>query len=106
MYHHWLKQRALQGRCAEMGLGLGLGLALQGRCAEMGGFTLTLTLTSTLALALALALSRCGDMGGFTRLCATKGGQPDGLEGEIPSIFVPQLPDEVTSLHLPYTSPV
>ena len=58
MYHHWLKQRALQGRCA-----------------DMGGFTLTLTLTLTLALALALALTRCGDMGGFTRLCATKGGR-------------------------------
>ena len=50
MYHHWLKQRALQGRCA-----------------DMGGFTLTLTLTLTLnlspTLALALALTRCGDMG-------------------------------------------
>jgi hypothetical protein len=55
MYHHWLKQRALQGRC--------------------------------------------GDMGGFTRLCATKGGKPDGLEGEIPSLFVPQLPDEVITAH-------
>jgi len=55
MYHHWLKQRALQGRC--------------------------------------------GDMGGFTRLCATKGGKPDGLEGEIPSLFVPQLPDEVIAAH-------
>lgn len=55
MYHHWLKQRALQGRC--------------------------------------------GDMGGFTRLCATKDGKPDGLESEIPSLFVPQLPDEVIAAH-------
>ena len=38
-------------------------------------------------------------MGGFTRLCATKGGKPDGLEGEIPSLFVPQLPDEVIAAH-------
>ena len=55
MYYHWNKQKALQGRC--------------------------------------------GDMGGFTRLCATKGGKPDGLEGEIPSLFVPQLPDEVIAAH-------
>ena len=42
---------------------------------------------------------RCGEMGGFTRLCATKGGQPDGLEREIPSLFTTQLPDEVLAKH-------
>jgi len=55
MYFHWQKQKAVQGRC--------------------------------------------GDMGGFTRLCATKGGEPDGLEGEIPSLFTAQLPDAVIAAH-------
>jgi len=31
---------------------------------------------------------RCTEMTGFSRLVATPGGRPDGLEGEIPSIFV------------------
>ena len=37
----------------------------------------------------------CGDMGGFTRLCATPGGKPDGLENEIPSVFTVELSEEV-----------
>ena len=37
----------------------------------------------------------CGDMGGFTRLCATPGGKPDGLEIEIPSVFTVELSEEV-----------
>jgi len=32
----------------------------------------------------------CGDMGGFTRLVASEGGKPDGLEAEMPSFFVRQ----------------
>ena len=55
MYHHWKKQKALQGPC--------------------------------------------GDMAGFTRLAATPGGKPDGLENEIPSLFVEQLSDEVLAKH-------
>ena len=46
------------------------------------------------------AQGRCGDMGGFTRLCATKGGKPDGLEIEIPSLFTPQVRPR-HGLHLP-----
>jgi hypothetical protein len=62
MFYHWNKQKALQGRC--------------------------------------------GDMGGFTRLCATKGGQPDGLESEIPSLFIPQAsPNPNPSLFIPQASP-
>ena len=62
MFYHWNKQKALQGRC--------------------------------------------GDMGGFTRLCATKGGQPDGLESEIPSLFIPQAsPNPNPSLSVPQASP-
>ena len=38
-------------------------------------------------------------MGGFTRLVASEGGKPDGLEGEIPSVFVPQLPASVIESH-------
>lgn len=37
----------------------------------------------------------CTDMTGFTRLCASKGGLPDGVEKYIPSVFVPQLTTEV-----------
>ena len=37
----------------------------------------------------------CTDMTGFTRLCASKDGLPDGLEDYIPSVFVPQLTTEV-----------
>ena len=37
----------------------------------------------------------CTEMTGFTRLCASKGGEPDGLEAHIPSVFVPQLTTEV-----------
>ena len=32
----------------------------------------------------------CTEMGGFTRLVASEGGKPDGLEGEMPSAFVVQ----------------
>ena len=42
----------------------------------------------------------CGDMGGFTRLCATPGGKPDGLENEIPSVFTVELSEEVQAEHL------
>jgi len=45
------------------------------------------------------AAGPCGDMGGFTRLVASEGGKPDGLEGEIPSVFVPQLPASVIESH-------
>ena len=38
---------------------------------------------------------RCTEMTGFTRLCASKDGKPDGLEKHIPSVFVPQLTTEV-----------
>ena len=34
---------------------------------------------------------RCTEMTGFTRLCASKGGKPDGLEAYVPSMFVPEL---------------
>jgi len=37
----------------------------------------------------------CTEMTGFTRLCASKDGEPDGLEDYIPSVFVKQLPDSV-----------
>jgi len=32
----------------------------------------------------------CTEMTGFTRLVASAGGKPDGLEGEIPSVFTPE----------------
>ncbi|KAL1519432.1 hypothetical protein AB1Y20_022955 [Prymnesium parvum] len=41
----------------------------------------------------------CTDMAGFTRLAATEGGKPDGLESEIPSVFVEQLSEEVMMSH-------
>jgi hypothetical protein len=37
------------------------------------------------------AAGACGEMGGFTRLCATEGGAPDGLQAEMPSIYVAQM---------------
>lgn len=37
----------------------------------------------------------CTEMTGFTRLCASPDGEPDGLEAYIPSIFVKQLTTEV-----------
>ena len=37
----------------------------------------------------------CTEMTGFTRLCASKDGLPDGLEKYIPSVFVKQLTTEV-----------
>jgi hypothetical protein len=55
MYHHWKKNSALAGPCA--------------------------------------------DAVGFTRLCATPGGEPDGLEAEIPSLFTVELSNEVLSRH-------
>lgn len=45
------------------------------------------------------AAGACSEMEGFTRLCATEGGKPDGLEEEIPSVFVEQLSDEVLAKH-------
>ena len=33
----------------------------------------------------------CTDMTGFTRMVASEDGKPDGLEGEMPSVFVTQL---------------
>ncbi len=36
----------------------------------------------------------CTEMTGFTRLCASKDGEPDGLEKYIPSVFVRQLTSE------------
>ena len=33
----------------------------------------------------------CTDMTGFTRICASKDGLPDGLENDIPSVFLRQL---------------
>ena len=47
----------------------------------------------------AAAGGKCTDMIAFHRLCATKGGEPDGLEKEIPTIFTVQLSDEVISSH-------
>ena len=41
----------------------------------------------------------CSAMLGFHRLCATPGGKPDGLEGEIPTIFTVQLSDAVINSH-------
>ena len=37
----------------------------------------------------------CTDMTGFTRLCASKDGLPDGVEKVVPSVFVKQLTTEV-----------
>ena len=37
------------------------------------------------------AAGPCTEMGGFTRLVASKDGEPDGLENEIPSAFVPEV---------------
>ena len=47
----------------------------------------------------AAAGGRCTDMVGFTRLCATEGGKPDGLELEMPTIFTTQLSEEVIAKH-------
>ena len=41
----------------------------------------------------------CTDMAGFTRLCATPGGKPDGLEAEMETIFTTELPAEVLASH-------
>ncbi len=41
----------------------------------------------------------CRPMSGFTRLCATPGGKPDGLQDEIPSVFVKELPKDVIDSH-------
>ena len=38
-------------------------------------------------------------MAGFTRLCATPGGKPDGLEAEMDTIFTTELPAEVLASH-------
>jgi len=51
MYHHWKKQRAVDGRCTEMS--------------------------------------------GFTRLCPSPDGKPDGVEAFIPTVFVAQLTPQV-----------
>ena len=41
----------------------------------------------------------CSDMAAFTRLCATRGGVPDGLENEIPTLFTVELSAEVLNSH-------
>jgi len=41
----------------------------------------------------------CSDMSGFTRLVASEGGTPDGLESEMRSIFVKQLTPEELAKH-------
>ena len=41
----------------------------------------------------------CTDMVALHRLCATKGGEPDGLESEIPTIFTVELSQEVLASH-------
>ena len=38
-------------------------------------------------------------MTGFTRLCATRDGRPDGLEAEIPSAFTVELSQQVLASH-------
>ncbi|KAG8458723.1 hypothetical protein KFE25_012921 [Diacronema lutheri] len=45
------------------------------------------------------AAGRCTDMTGFTRLCASKDGAPDGLEASMPTIYIAQLPDELIRSH-------
>jgi len=47
----------------------------------------------------AAAAGPCGEMAGFTRLCATAGGKPDGLQDEIPSVFTTQLSAEIIASH-------
>jgi len=42
----------------------------------------------------------CSDMVGFTRLCATHDARPDGLEGEIPSIFTKELSGQFLAAHM------
>eukprot|EP00966_Prymnesium_polylepis_P052482 1215465-Prymnesium_polylepis.1 len=39
----------------------------------------------------------CTDMTGFTRMVASEDGKPDGLEDEMPSVFVKQLTTEELS---------
>ena len=41
----------------------------------------------------------CTDMTGFTRLVASEGGKPDGLEAEMPSVFVKQMTPEELAKH-------
>ena len=41
----------------------------------------------------------CADAVGFTRLCATPDGRPDGLEKEIPSFFTVELSHQVLAKH-------
>ena len=41
----------------------------------------------------------CSEMEGFTRLCATRDGRPDGLEAEIPSAFTVELSQQVLASH-------
>ena len=43
----------------------------------------------------AAAGGACTEMTGFTRICASKDGLPDGVEKYIPSVFLPQLTTEV-----------
>ena len=44
----------------------------------------------------------CSEMSGFTRLVASEGGEPDGLESEMPSVFVAQLTTEMLAKHGQY----
>ena len=41
----------------------------------------------------------CTDMAAFTRLCATRNGEPDGLQDEIPTLFTVELTPEVLARH-------
>ncbi len=41
----------------------------------------------------------CTDMAAFTRLCATRNGQPDGLQDEIPTLFTVELSPQVLASH-------
>ena len=47
----------------------------------------------------------CSDMSGFTRLVASEGAKPDGLEAEMPSVFVKQMtPEELARPRQPVES--
>ena len=50
----------------------------------------------------AAAAGPCTEMVGFTRLTATEGGKPDGLEAEIPSVFTVELSKEVLDAHFSF----
>ena len=47
----------------------------------------------------AAAGAPCSDMSGFTRLVASEGGKSDGLESEMPSVFVKQMTPQELAAH-------